>query len=72
VAVDENVCWKLRTVYFLLGICFRAASLMLVWILCQVVSSDSWVSEVKGVLWDLRLELIWFAKFSHRFLSMAL
>ena len=48
--VDENVCWKLRTAYFLFGISFSTAFIMLSWSLYHVVSSDSEVSVVRGVL----------------------
>ena len=47
-ALEEKICWKLQTVYFLLGICCKAAVVILVWILCQVVSRDSKVSVEEG------------------------
>ena len=59
VAAAEKVCWKLRTLNFLLGICCIAALIILVWILCQMTSSDSVVSRVNGVLFDLRFSDTW-------------
>ena len=71
-ALEEKICWKLRTVYFLLGICCKAAVVILVWILCQVVSRDSKVSVEEGVEVDWRLELTWLENSSHLVLFMAL
>ena len=56
----------------LLGICFRAAEIILVWILCQVASIDLSVSGERGVEFDRRLLWTWLEKSSHFAESIAL
>ena len=61
-ALEEKICWKFRTVNFLLGICCKAAAIMLFWILWHEASSDSVVLVVEEALLAWKLDVTWLAK----------